>query len=357
MLAFTQLTLVRNKLREISESPYFSKDMHEYLAVLQEAADKLYENHENVADEIIADCTFFITDAVNFFTGSTTKKIPYEIVYCLNDACKKWISEKTLITTALSPDMHGFYFKSVNKNLYSLFDEVLNVKFEVELIQISLPEMYRRRPLCSIPLYHELGHFVDISKGISELACLNYRSKDKGTLPGPEWSNLPDVIWINHCREYFADLFSAQFIGKSGVDFLYKLAGSHPASYTHPSTEDRVKIVSDFLNKVENPVVGMFNAVISALHKGGQIISPCLTLPTPLLDVKSAFDNVRPFVIRDHNEMHAFINSSWQYLCSEWEKPTGIWSGLSKEAIEKTINDLVEKSIRNVMILEKWSAQ
>ncbi|EHM9811516.1 hypothetical protein KF464_004935, partial [Salmonella enterica subsp. enterica serovar Derby] len=185
---------------------------------------------------------------------------PYEIVYCLNDACKKWISEKTLITTALSPDMHGFYFKSVNKNLYSLFDEVLNVKFEVELIQISLPEMYRRRPLCSIPLYHELGHFVDISKGISELACLNYRSKDKGTLPGPEWSNLPDVIWINHCREYFADLFSAQFIGKSGVDFLYKLAGSHPASYTHPSTEDRVKIVSDFLNKVENPVVGMFNA-------------------------------------------------------------------------------------------------
>ncbi len=238
--------------------------------------------------------------------------------------------------------MHGFYFKSVNKNLYSLFDEVLNVKFEVELIQISLPEMYRRRPLCSIPLYHELGHFVDISKGISELACLNYRSKDKGTLPGPEWSNLPDVIWINHCREYFADLFSAQFIGKSGVDFLYKLAGSHPASYTHPSTEDRVKIVSDFLNKVENPVVGMFNAVISALHKGGQIISPCLTLPTPLLDVKSAFDNVRPFVIRDHNEMHAFINSSWQYLCSEWEKPTGIWSGLSKEAIEKTINDLVE---------------
>ncbi|ELU5356923.1 hypothetical protein QON70_005067, partial [Escherichia coli] len=313
MLAFTQLTLVRNKLREISESPYFSKDMHEYLAVLQEAVDKLYENHVNVADKIIADCTFFITDAVNFFTGSTTKKIPYEIVYCLNDACKKWISEKTLITTALSPDMHGFYFKSVNKNLYSLFDEVLNVKFEVELIQISLPEMYRRRPLCSIPLYHELGHFVDISKGISELACLNYRSKDKGTLPGPEWSNLPDVIWINHCREYFADLFSAQFIGKSGVDFLYKLAGSHPASYTHPSTEDRVKIVSDFLNKVENPVVGMFNAVISALHKGGQIISPCLTLPTPLLDVKSAFDNVRPFVIRDHNEMHAFINSSWQY--------------------------------------------
>ncbi|WP_247153288.1 hypothetical protein [Escherichia coli] len=357
MLAFTQLTLVRNKLREISESPYFSKDMHEYLAVLQEAVDKLYENHVNVADKIIADCTFFITDAVNFFTGSTTKKIPYEIVYCLNDACKKWISEKTLITTALSPDMHGFYFKSVNKNLYSLFDEVLNVKFDVELIQISLPEMYRRRPLCSIPLYHELGHFVDISKGISELACLNYRSKDKGTLPGPEWSNLPDVIWINHCREYFADLFSAQFIGKSGVDFLYKLAGSHPASYTHPSTEDRVKIVSDFLNKVENPVVGMFNAVISALHNGGQIISSCLTLPTPLLDVKSAFDNVRPFVIRDHNEMHAFINSSWQYLCSEWEKPTGIWSGLSQEAIEKTINDLVEKSIRNVMILEKWSAQ
>lgn len=53
MLAFTQLILVRNKLREISESPYFSKDMHKYLSVLQEAVDKLYEKHGTIADEII----------------------------------------------------------------------------------------------------------------------------------------------------------------------------------------------------------------------------------------------------------------------------------------------------------------
>ena len=364
MLAFTQLILVRNKLREISESPYFSKDMHKYLSVLQEAVDKLYEKHGTIADEIITECTFFITNAVNFFTGSTTKKIPYEIVYCLNDACKKWISEETLITTALSPDMHGFYFRSVSKQSYDLLEQTLGISFEAELIQISLPEMYRTRPLCSTPLYHELGHFVDFSKGISELAILNYRSVNQGTLPIPkgpqgivEWATLPDFIWLNHCKEFFADLFSAQFVGKSGVEFLYKLAGSHPASDTHPSTENRIKIVNDFLNNVKNPVVDMFNAVISALHKQGKIISPSLTLPLNLLDVKTTFDNVRPFVINNHNEMHAFINSSWQYLCTEWENPTGIWKGLSKESIEKTINDLVEKSIRNVMILEKWSAQ
>lgn len=58
MLAFTQLILVRNKLREISESPYFSKDMHKYLSVLQEAVDKLYEKHGTIADEIITECTF-----------------------------------------------------------------------------------------------------------------------------------------------------------------------------------------------------------------------------------------------------------------------------------------------------------
>ncbi len=76
MLAFTQLTLVRNKLREISESPYFSKDMHEYLAVLQEAVDKLYENHVNVADKIIADCTFLSPMQLIFSLAVLQRKFP-----------------------------------------------------------------------------------------------------------------------------------------------------------------------------------------------------------------------------------------------------------------------------------------
>lgn len=360
MLAYTQLTLVRNKLREISESPYFSKDLHEYLIQLRKVADKLCDGHGTIDEQTIIVCTQFITNAVNFFNSSTTKKIPYEIVYCLNDACQKWISDKTLITTALSPDIMGFYFKPVSKDFYDFFEKTLDISFDAELIQISLPEIYRRRPLCSTPLYHELGHYIDLSRGISELAIIYFRKRDNGILPFPdgksEWHDSDKDIWLNHCREYFADIFSAQFVDTSGIDFLKKLAGSAPSSYTHPSTKNRIKVVEDFLNEVHNPVIEMFDAVILALYQDAKLLCSSLSLPLKQKNVSIAFDNVRPFKMASKNEMHAFINSSWHYLCNTWEHPVGVWAGLSKETIEKTINDLVEKSIRNVMVVEKWSA-
>lgn len=358
MLAYTQLTLVRNKLREISESPYFSKDLHKYLVQLNSVADKLCDDHASIDEQTIVMCTQFITNAVNFFNSSTTKKIPYEIVYCLNEACQQWISDKTLITTALSPDIMGFYFKPINKEFYDFFENTLNISFDAELIQISLPEIYRRRPLFSTPLYHELGHYVDISRGISELSAFYFRQKDNGILPIPDgkvkWNDSDSDIWLNHCREYFADLFSSQFVGRSGIDLLKKLAGGASSSITHPSTQSRIKIVEDFLSQTKNPVVDMFNAVIEALHKDNKLLCSNLSLPLAQKDVSVAFDNVRPFEISDKTEMHSFIDTSWHYLCNIWDNPTGVWAGLSKEAIEKTINDLVEKSIRNVMVIEKW---
>ncbi|EMH1504898.1 hypothetical protein DMB99_17045 [Proteus mirabilis] len=359
MLAYTQLTLVRSKLREISESPYFSNDLHLYLVQLRKVVDKLCDNHSAISEQTIVQCAQFITDAVNFFSSSTTKKIPYEIVYCLNDACQKWINDKTLITTALSPNIMGFYFKPVIKNFYVFFEKNLDVSFDAELIQISLPEIYRRRPLCSTPLYHELGHYIDISRGISELALLYFRKKGNGILPFPDgknaWGDNEQDIWLNHCREYFADLFSAQFVGRSGIDFLKKLAGSDPSSNTHPSTKNRIEIVENFLSQIKNPVIDMFNDVISALHRGDKLLCSNLSLPLPQKEVGIAFDNVRPFEMIDKSEMHSFIDSSWHYLCRMWDNPTGVWTGLSKETIEKTINDLVEKSIRNIMIIEKWN--
>ena len=354
MLAYTQLTLVRNKLIEISESPYFSNDLHQYLVQLKKVADKLYSEDLNMGDTVITECSVFINNAVNFFNSSTTKKIPYEIVYCLNDACQKWTGDKTLITTALSQDINDFHFRPVQNVFYDFFKIKLNISFDADLIQICLPEIYRRKPLFSIPLYHELGHYIDISRGISELAAIHHKNT---ILPLPDgltdWRG--EHIWLNHCREYFADLFSAQFIGRSGIDFLKRLAGDNPSSYTHPSTKNRITVVEDFLSGINNPVVEMLNKLIARFHDENKLLCPSLSIPSNEQNIATAFDNIRPHNISNKNEMHAFINSSWTYLCDTWNNPTGVWSGLSKEVIEKTINDLVEKSIRNTMITEKWT--
>ncbi|MBO1273555.1 hypothetical protein J3L11_18130, partial [Shewanella sp. 4t3-1-2LB] len=365
MLAQTQLTLVGKKIREISESPYFSKNINEYLSYLKNIADKLSEEGSNINEGIVIASTIFITDAVNFFSGSTSKKIPYEVVYCLNDACQQWTDENTLITTALSSDIHGFYFEYVNLSTQNIIEQTLNIKPSHDLIKISLPEIYRRRPLCSTPLYHELGHYIDSTIGFSEFASLNFCKKnkfdilpifhnfDKNTWSNPDKKELIDhkqEMWTNHCREYFADLFSAQFVGRSGVDFLQRLAGNADASFTHPSTKDRVKVVEDFLSGNSNTVVDMLNNIISLFSKANKVKQSGLLRPSSPPDITSCFDNIRPFPITDRSHLHSFINEAWDYLCKTWDNPSGVWSELSKDTIESTVNDLVEKSIRNFMI-------
>lgn len=358
MLTYTQLNIIRSKLREVSESPYFSGELNLFLEKLSNTVDALFEKYDLIPEDIIRKCVFFITNATNFFTGSTTKKVPYEIVYCLENACGQWIDDKTIITTALSPSILGFYFQSVNKSFYEFSKEQLGIEFNYDLIQISLPEVYRRRPLCATPLYHELGHFIDANKGISEIAYLFFRQH--GILPtidaNNNWKNTDERIWRHHCAEYFADLYSAQFIGKCGVDFLEKIAGSDLASATHPATSERVSVVNDFLSGKKNPVVDMFNFIINLMFKDGKILVPNLTQPAVSPDISISFDNIRPYSIKDRNEMHSFIDSGWSYLCNTWERPKGIWEGVEKKEIEKIVNDLVEKSIRNFMILNKWGS-
>nr|WP_225312238.1 hypothetical protein [Salmonella sp.] len=89
--------------------------------------------------------------------------------------------------------------------------------------------------------------------------------------------------------------------------FLYKLAGSHPCKLilTHPQ---KIELnCKRLLNKVENPVVGIVQCCGYQPYIRVRVDYFRWILPTPLLDVKSAFDNVgNPFVIRDHNEMAAY---------------------------------------------------
>ncbi|ATP92090.1 hypothetical protein VI35_20290 [Aeromonas caviae] len=362
MLDQVQLNILNIKLKEISESPYFSTNLNSFVRKLNGLAAILLRDYTSIENHIVKSFIQNITSATNFFTGSTTKKIPYEIVFCLEDACEKWIDEKTIITTALSPDIHGFYFSTVERTFYDLSSKRFGIDFEHKLIQISLPEMYRRKPLFVTPLYHELGHFIDITIGISDIAFLICQRDGLSVINDLYPPNLPkeiseqdkNRILMSHCREYFADLFSAQFIGYSGIKLLQEIAGDHDASFTHPSTSNRVSIVSDFLQGNKNSIIELFNFTISILHSHGKLRLPSLTACQLTPDISDAFDNARPYRINSRDEMHAFVNSGWEYLCSAKTTPRGCWSGFAPDLVEGKINDLVEKSIRNYILMEKW---
>ncbi len=357
MIRNTQLYLLKNKLGEVLESPYFSKSLILYLEKLKEIVDKIInKDHIPATEDIINSCVQSIFVATRFFTGSTTKKVPYEIIYCLEQACKDWTEKKPIIITELSQDIERFYFFGVPESFYTFAESIFNVVFDSELVQICLPDLYRRRPLYATPLYHELGHFVDIHLAISEQTFLknglDFDLPNLHHINGfSRISSNPDAlrhIQTRHRMEYFADLFSAKYIGRSGVEFLDEIAGKNPPSITHPSTQDRVKVVDDFLNGTPNIIIDMFNAVLNSNSL------PLFKHKTIGIDIAKSFNNIRPYKINNEVELHAFIAESWSFLREMDRAPKDKWNYIPKDQIEKSVNDLVEKSLRNYMIINKW---
>ena len=189
--------------------------------------------------------------------------------------------------------------------------------------------------------------------GITSLSLL--RSNADLNLPGVDWSTITDprykrMVQNNHRMEYFADLFSAYYIGRSGIEFLNEIAGSNSVSDTHPATKDRLAVVDAFLKGEKNIVVDLFNDTLKA--KSLKTLTP----PTQFPNIEIEFNNVRPYPIKTKSDLHLFINSGWNYLCKSWKNPVMNWKLLEKNQAERAVNDLVEKSIRNFMIREKWSS-
>lgn len=353
MIESLQLNLLKNKLKDISESPYFSHALADYLLKLSSITDKLIKgDHLPFPDDTSRNIFILqIFRSTKFFTGSTSNNIPYEIVFCLEQACKEWVNQDALITTAISPDITDFYISYVPYNFYHITKYYFDVEFNHILIQISLPQFYRRRPLYVTPLFHELGHFVDYYHRITDFTLFEYGNDI--ALPGFDRAminndHLFSLIQKNHRAEYFADLFSSSYIGASGIDFLNEIAPNAPTSQTHPSTKDRINFISDFLNNRPNSIVDMFNDCLAL--QSNRKISPVYFSP----NINKSFDNVRPYKINNHKELYSFINSAWSYLKSAWKFPENNWSYLSQTQIEKSVNDLVEKSLRNYMVEIRW---
>ena len=72
------------------------------------------------------------------------------------------------------------------------------------------------------------------------------------------------------------------------------------------------------------------------------------------MDISRSFNNIRPYEIKNKDELHAFIGESWIFLREMFHEPKDKWAYIPKVQIEKSVNDLVEKSLRNYMIIKKW---
>lgn len=244
-----------------------------------------------------------------------------------------WGTRKCLITTGLLDELGFFFIKNDPTIIIKYF---LGIDLSDGLIQIALPRLYRHKPLYNIPLYHELGHFIEQEFNITKITLLQHGELSK------KYSQ-------PHLAEFFADLFSSCYTGYANYVFLAEMVPDNAGSQSHPSTKDRLDLMYSFLTGEPNEIHSCFNHTLS------KIGLPGLTVKYKSPDVFSSFSNIRPYDICSAGELHGLMDAGWAFLIEIQKNPINAWKNFADEfETEKIVNDLVEKSIRNYMVKLKW---
>jgi len=354
----TNLRLLDSKLQALHDTAYFDKRVLRYIKALRGIISKLVNPSLKIDNAVRTFASAQVWCATEFIAGSAPRLQPYEMVYGLQIAVTEWFAvqkhgtvKPPLIVTSLVQEPN-FFFQSVSPAFETMLRDHLGSSIEYEIVQIKLPDVYRQKPLYSVALYHELGHFVDLRFSISENIdvlfpglALPSMSAPSGTL-----SQAEKLIRLRHLREYFADLFAACYCGFSIKRFLEGFAAHSGPSPSHPATYDRIQAIHGLLTGTRHSLVDAFNTALTA--RAQPLLQPRFTRPA----LESCFDAIRPVPIRSHAEVHGVLEGAWDYLDRAVERKKEPWKSLEETDIERVINDLVEKSVRNHMILEQWTS-
>lgn len=285
----------------------------------------------------------FIFRSFEFLDNSILTVIPHEIVFCLEKALNDWDSSNNyIIVTTLNNETLGYYFDptlSLDPTSFDLIKANYSIEFPHRLIQISLPKYLANDYLANVVLYHELGHFIDLKYKISE--SIVRKSFHEQTILE---TNLNREY--NHYSEYFADIFAAQYIGDSSSNYLSYIAHKHKDGKSHPSTDKRIQIVSDFLKGAPSEPY-LKNLSDATIGITGKKLSQRYSI-IPDQDFKEFI----PPIFENTSELHSVFKVGWDLWMTE-VKSFQV-KGISYEEKYTILNNLIEKSINNFMVLESW---
>lgn len=316
----------------------------------------------------------FIFNCLVFLRDSSLNSIPFEIVKCLNNAMEDWVkSDDFIIVTGLTKDLYAFSF-FIDYTRDDFFYQSIKIKYDVEfkqkLVQINLPITLCKDYISTVPLYHELGHFIEKQYDIALYAhdiLLKPSIKDDEEIkkyfpfikditfdahnrPEPNKSNM----FYIHLMEYFCDLFAAQYIGIASNVYLNSIMTNNTQySFTHPSSHNRENMVKDFLEGQGNILIQIFNEILlkltgKSLEKRHETIN------------SDDFYKLIPFAANTDAELHGIFDYGWRTWLDDFtpfEPMLGDANKIPGGKIYQIINSLMEKSIGNYFITKEWNSK
>lgn len=337
------LHLVANTLRALDDSAYFDERVHKFTRHFIGAIEHVLASPGKYDDAIETNFAYLCRAVQSYLSGSTNNEIPFEVVFCLTDALRRWRLSDAAIVTSLTED-HNFHLKPLDpwKFIETSISDYDAEGFQLPVVMIGVPRIYAHKPIFCVPLFHELGHFVD----------LKYRVTQVSAILNPTPIAPAGFDDLTYRMEHFADLFGASFVGRSSIAALEAIAPNAPVSITHPATAERAALVDAFLAGTAHPTIDLFQNALAALSL------PTLTKVFDLVDVAHDFNDVRTFVPSSIEQVYGMYDSAWAYLFNAIDKRLNPWqlSDRRDGIVEALVNDLTEKSIRNFAIREAWHA-
>lgn len=362
MLLKSNLRLLLAQLERLAETSYFSPRLDAYIDELRGVASELISRLGATPPSINDALGRFLAEEIwkltQFLTGSTTKQIPYEVVYAVERAAAAWTNKQLLVTTAIVQESN-FFFQGGSEDFFEAVKDELGIDLVSRPVQIALPYIYRHKPLFCTPLFHELGHFVDTQNEVVATSMLS-----SPETVGPDLPDLPTAAQIKsllpeeqkfirrvvtaHRREYFADLFGVAYAGRAAQGFLEEFCPDDDYTPTHPSSSARFALMDDFLAGRQNPIIDLYQVALKARGL------PQLQLNFAGVALDDCYGDVRPFTPKSDADVFGLFDASWTFLVDQWSSPTEVWSKLGEDDRVRAVNDLTEKSIRNRMVQEAW---
>lgn len=355
--AQTLLNKSKNFTYSDCDKQEYQKKLYQLIAKIKESINDKLDDKEIFEKQHHLN---FIFQSLEFLKDSTLSSIPFEIVSCLNSAMSDWIDpSKFIIVTSLNNSIFSFSYVqelACNDLLYQSLHANYGIEFDKRLVQINLPHALSRDYLASVVLYHELGHFIDLQYKISESLAyeLVYKIGDVPDLKVflPFTISSHNFLMIkNHIAEYFCDVFASQYIGSSSNNYLKYLTQDSPNFYfTHPSTINRDKMVTYFLNGTDDYLLDLIRVFTSKLT------GKALSLKHDQFDGRDFF-MLLPLMLNTPENLHGLFPFAWDSWINGKEKfstSNDLKDKLDNSNIYKIINNLVEKSIGNYFLIKDW---
>jgi len=366
-LHFSQISKIWSKSRnnnysDKSRSDYHAKLKQLYSLLLQEDFSKVERLEVEEKKQILS----FFSESVTFLDNSTVTSLPFELVKCLEIALNEWSPDEYIIVTCKVKGINAFSFDpklAINDSVYDILKQNYNISFEKRLIQINVPEYLIGDYLANVILYHELGHFIESKYNIPDVICFEFLGDiSNGKVKGDFYKYFPFMKGISdiygeevldqiksHIAEYFCDLFASQYVDRSVNHYLSYIANDG-LSRTHPSTENRLSLVSKFLNKEKSYTLDKIKYAVNKMTFKKLKIR---------YKIFSSNDFIRllPITIKSEKELHYLFIYGWNLWLSDWKQfeiENKMKFQLKELNVYEIINDLIEKSIGNYIVMTTW---